>query len=80
MFERDNPDVYKCEGCHYFKKQYLETELNVDGVMENVVLWFPSCRYYLWSAREEVDYLTLFVATDRCKKFKLEEKPENGAD
>ena len=75
MFERENPDTYPCEGCHYYKKQFLETDLNIDGVMETVVVWFPSCRYYLRSA--EVDYLTLFVATGRCKKFKAEEKLGN---
>lgn len=74
MFERENPDAYPCEGCHYYKKQYLETTLNIDGAEEKIVVWFPSCRYYLWSKREEVDYLTLFVATGRCKKFKPEEK------
>ncbi len=77
MFEREDPDAYPCEGCHYYKKQYLETVLNIDGKEERVVVWIPSCRYYLRSAREEVDYLTLFMATGRCRKFKREEKPEN---
>ncbi len=26
MFERDDPDEYKCKGCAYFKKQFLETD------------------------------------------------------
>ena len=71
MFERDDPDRYKCQGCMHFKKQYLETDLNIDGVVNKVVVWFPSCRYYLGDDGER-DYLTLFVAFDRCKKFKRE--------
>ena len=55
----------------HFKKQYLETDLNIDGVVNKVVVWFPSCRYYLGDDGER-DYLTLFVAFDRCKKFKRE--------
>ncbi len=72
MFDRDDPDRYKCQGCTYFKKQYLGMHLNIDGVVKKVVVWFPSCRFYLGDDGE-LDYLTLFVAFDRCKKFEREE-------
>jgi hypothetical protein len=72
MFERDDPDRYKCEGCIYFKKQWLETTLNIEGVVKKTVVWFPSCRFYLGDDSESIDYLTLFLTLDRCKKFKRE--------
>ena len=72
MFERDGPDEYKCQGCTYFKKQFLETDLNIDGVVKNVVVWFPSCRYFIGDDSGKLDYLTLFVTFDRCKKFERE--------
>lgn len=61
----DKPRDYKCKGCRYFKEQYMVTDMNIDGIVKKVVLWFPLCRYYF---RE--DCLDLHIAIEKCKNFK----------
>jgi hypothetical protein len=75
MFERNEPDDYKCKGCEYFSKQYVDMDVNIDGIVNKTVIWFPSCRYYLnntpnFSTGKKY-YSTLFLTTERCKKFEL---------
>lgn len=69
MFEREGPEVYPCDKCKYFKRQFIETDLNIEGVIKSTVVWFPSCRYYLGD-EERDGYISLFLTTGRCKKFR----------
>ncbi len=65
----DSPNDYKCDGCIYFKNQWIEQNINIDGTSRKITLWFPTCHLYLDSLYTSQSD-NIHIATDKCKRFK----------